>query len=199
MVRDGAESWIKPEMNGRERFEQLALPHLAAAYTLARWLVRSPADAEDIVQEAYLRAYRSFAGFDGGDIKPWLLTIVRNAALRWLHERKRAGNIISFDDAASRRGGDVLQDKSGICDRPGPEAVLIAAGERALVGAALADLAPLFREVLVLREIEALSYREIAAITGTPIGTVMSRLSRGRAALREILLTRRKKDEPDVM
>ena len=173
-------------------FEQRALPHMAAAHNLAFWLVRSKPDAEDIVQEAYLKAYRGFDGLEGEDIKPWLLTIVRNTAFRWLSTRQRAGNVISLDEAFSARIGDERGDGDRgqmqiASEEPSAEAMLVKADEHALVMRALALVGPVFREVLVLREIEEMSYREIADVIGAPIGTVMSRLSRARAELKQKL------------
>lgn len=155
----------------RRRFEALALPHMDAAYNLARWLSRSPSDADDIVQDAMLRAFRAFDGFRGGDIKAWLLTIVRNC---W----RSSG-------AAERRRGHTELDEELEADGAGPEDAADAASRRRRLDAALALLSEEFREALVLREIEDMSYREIAEITGAPIGTVMSRLARARALLRE--------------
>jgi RNA polymerase sigma-70 factor (ECF subfamily) len=155
----------------RRRFEAQALPHLDAAYNLARWLSRSPADADDIVQDAMLRAFRGFDGFRGGDVRPWLLTIVRNC---W----RSAGS------ATTRRGHTELDD--GLADAaPGPEDVAAQTGEQRRLDAMIARLPEDFREVLILRELEDLSYKEIADITGAPIGTVMSRLARARILLRE--------------
>ena len=159
----------------RARFEAQALPHLDAAVNLARWLARSPADADDIVQDAMLRAFRAFDGFRGGDIRPWLLTIVRNC---W---RTSAGN-------TRRRGHVPLPEEAGeaiVFDGPSPEAAAAQGDERRKLDAVIAGLPEEFREVLVLREMEDLSYREIAAVTDAPIGTVMSRLARARALLRE--------------
>jgi RNA polymerase sigma-70 factor (ECF subfamily) len=155
----------------RRRFEAQALPHLDAAYNLARWLSRSPADADDIVQDAMLRAFRAFDGFRGGDAKPWLLTIVRNC---WL----------SAGQATRRRGLTSLED-SMADEGPDPEETAIQAGHRRRLNAMIARLPDDFREVLILREIEDMSYREIAEITASPIGTVMSRLARARTLLRE--------------
>jgi len=155
----------------RRRFEAQALPHLDAAYNLARWLSRSPADADDIVQDAMLRAFRAFDGFRGGDAKAWILTIVRNC---W----RSAGT------ASKRRGHTSLEDKKLIADDD-PEGTAIQAGTRRQLDVLVAQLPEEFREVLILREMEDLSYREIADITDTPIGTVMSRLARARAILRE--------------
>jgi len=154
----------------RQRFEAQALPHLDAAYNLARWLSRSPADADDIVQDAMLRAFRAFDGFRGGDAKAWILTIVRNC---W----RSAG-------AASKRRGHTSLDENLAADDD-PEGTAIQAGTRRRLDVLVAGLPEEFREVLILREMEDLSYREIAEITGTPIGTVMSRLARARAILRE--------------
>jgi RNA polymerase sigma-70 factor, ECF subfamily len=173
-------------------FERLATPHMAAAYNLAFWLVRNRADAEDIVQDAFLNAYRGFGGFSGDDIRPWLMTIVRNAAYRWLGRRKRAGNVVSIDQAIAERGDGFASDE------PSAEARLIGEADRNSVLTALAGLPPVFREALVLREIEGMSYRDIAELTGVPAGTVMSRLARGRAELRKTLNTAMR-DQPDAL
>ena len=186
-------------MSSRTTFEQLALPHLDAAHNLAYWLVRSRPDAEDIVQDAFVRAFRSFATFRGGDIKPWLLTIVRNVAYRWLAGRKRARNVVSIEEAFAPRAGDSVGEAWIASEEPSPEALLIGAQERASVLTALAGLAPAFREVLVLRELEELSYNEIADVIGAPVGTVMSRLSRARGELRTQLGALIEKEEKDAM
>ncbi len=157
----------------RRRFEAQALPHLDAAYNLARWLSRSPADADDIVQDAMLRAFRAFDGFRGGDARAWLLTIVRNC---W----------ISAGRATRRRGHTVLDDEMAAAG-PDPEENAIQSGHQRRLQAMIARLPDDFREVLILREMEDMSYREIADITGAPIGTVMSRLARARAMLREFV------------
>ncbi len=156
----------------RQRFETLALPHMDAAYNLARWLSRSPVEADDIVQDAMLRAFRAFDGFRGGDIKAWLLTIVRNC---WLSAAK----------GRRRRPYASLEDQELPATEASPEETAIQAGTQRRMDVLIAQLAPEFREVLILREMEDLSYREIADITGTPIGTVMSRLARARTQLRE--------------
>ena len=156
----------------RRRFEAQALPHLDAAYNLARWLSRSPVDADDIVQDAMLRAFRAFDGFRGGDAKAWLLTIVRNC---WASAGK----------ATKRRGHTSLEDENLVAVETDPETSAIQAGNQRRLDVLIAALPSEFREVLILREMEDLSYREIADITGTPIGTVMSRLARARAMLRE--------------
>lgn len=186
-------------MTERARFEHLALPHMEAAFNLAFWLLRSRADAEDSVQDGYLRAYRGFADFKGEDIRPWLLKIVRNVAYRKLSDQKRATNVISFDAAISDRVTGETAALQVASEEPSAEDVLIGAGDRALVSEALAELAPVFREAIVLREIEAMTYREIADLTGVPIGTVMSRLARARAELRKILTRMLTRDESNAM
>ena len=183
----------------RGNFEQLAVPHLDAAHNLAYWLVRNRPDAEDIVQDAFLRAYRAFATFRGDDIKPWLLAIVRNVAYRWLAVRQRTSNVVSIEEAFNSRASDQSDQALAASEEPSAEALLIGAQERALVLDALAKLPPAFREVLVLREIEDLSYGEIADVIGSPIGTIMSRLSRARAELRVTLQTLMEKETKDAM
>jgi len=153
----------------RERFERMVLPHLDAAYNLARWLTRNDHDAEDVLQDAMLRAFRHFAGLRG-EARPWLLAVVRNACWSWL-QANRPADIEPLDDALA---DDAL---------PGPEAALARALDRRMLNEALAALPAQFREALILRELEDLSYGDIARITGAPIGTVMSRLSRARQAL----------------
>jgi RNA polymerase sigma-70 factor (ECF subfamily) len=186
-------------MTERTRFERLALPHMDAAYNLAFWLLRQRADAQDVVQDAYLRAYRAFSDVEREDIRPWLLKIVRNVAYRRLSDQKRVSNVISFDAAISDRVGGELPVLQIPADGPTPEDIMIGAGEQAVVRRALAELAPLFREAIVLREIEAMSYRDIAAVTGVPIGTVMSRLSRARAELRKTLTRLMMEDESNAV
>ena len=164
----------------RRRFEAQALPHLDAAYNLARWLARPPLDADDIVQEAMLRAFRAFDSFRGDNVKPWLLSIVRNCFLTAVRQtRRRRDEPIPSDDEL---GAD---DAAWAGDEPDAETVMIRADERRQLHEAVAKLPREFREVLVLREMEDLSYREIAQITGAPIGTVMSRLARARGMLKE--------------
>ena len=186
-------------MTERVRFERLALPHMHAAYNLAFWLLRSRPDAEDVVQDAYLRAYRGFRDFRGEAMRPWLLKIVRNVAFRRLSDQKRTSNVISFDAAVT----DSVTGSSSVLqlpvDGPSAEDRLIGAGDQAMVRQALAELAPIFREAIVLREIEAMTYREIAGVTGVPIGTVMSRLARARAELRKTLTRVMTRDETDAM
>ena len=157
------------------RFAAAVLPHLDAAYNLARWLVRDAHDAQDVVQDALVRALRHFDGFRGGDPRPWLLAIVRNAAFAWLGAR-RPGEVDVPEDELDA----ALADGAPPTD---PETLAIRRAERAAVDAAIAALPIAFREVVVLREFEEMSYRDIARITDVPIGTVMSRLSRGRHLL----------------
>ena len=175
-------------MRGREeldRFERLLMPHLGAAYDLARWLTRNDDDARDVVQEAYLRAVKSFERYRGGDARVWLLTIVRNACHTWL-ERKRgfpAPVGSPSDDPIAEIAGDPALE---------PEAQVIRAVDRKLLREALDDLPAEFREALVLRELEGLSYKEIADVADVPLGTVMSRLARARERLQRSLLARMK-------
>ena len=158
-------------------FEEAAMPHLGAAYNLARWMTRSDKDAEDVVQEAYLRALRHFNGFRGGDGRPWLLAIVRNTCYTWL-QRNRAPELqMSFDEEIyeARETGS------------SPETLLLREADVELVRAALEKLSPEFREIIVLRELEELSYKQISDVADIPLGTVMSRLARARKRLEEIL------------
>jgi RNA polymerase sigma-70 factor (ECF subfamily) len=185
-------------MSSASRFERLALPQLEAAYNLAFWLTRSRPDADDIVQDAYVRALRAFDGFRGDDIKPWLLAIVRNVAYRWLANRQRARNIVSLEETLAGTTAESPMDQLA-SDEPSAEQMMMGAVERDYVLRALAELPPAFREVIVLREIEGLAYREIAEVTGTPVGTVMSRLARGRSELRKELKKLIEKDEPNAM
>lgn len=163
------------------RFEQALLPHLGAAYNLARWLTRDAHDADDVVQEACLRAYQFFDGFHGGDGRAWLLKIVRNTCYTWLEKNRPREPMTTFDETTHSAGAPAA----------GPEAGLVAGEERELLRQALAELPEEYREAIVLREMEGLSYREIASVTGAPIGTVMSRLARARERLQEGLARRR--------
>jgi RNA polymerase sigma-70 factor, ECF subfamily len=166
-----------------ERFEQMLLPHLDAAYNLARWLMRSRADADDVVQESYLRALRFYQGFRGGDSRAWLLKIVRNICYSWVR-RNRSGADEEFDETVHTKD-EVHADA---------ESKMVSRTESERVSRALEALPETFREVLVLREIEGLSYKEIADVTGVPMGTVMSSLSRARQKLREQLQTPARKE-----
>jgi RNA polymerase sigma-70 factor (ECF subfamily) len=165
------------EQNQVASFEQLVLPHLDAAYNLARWLTHNQRDAEDVVQDACLRAFRFFPGFRGGDARAWLMKIVRNTCYTWLHVNRPLQDTMEFDENL------VPPDSHA----PNPEEVVLQNDSGTLVRKALEKLPPNFREVLILRELEGMSYREIADITGMPAGTVMSSLSRARGCLRQTL------------
>jgi RNA polymerase sigma-70 factor, ECF subfamily len=164
------------------RFRSVVLPHLADAYALARWLTGDRADAEDVVQEACLRAFRGIGGFAGVNARAWLLTIVRHAAYTWLGKNRSAALLVVDDlEAIERR-----QASSGGPNESSPEtpeAALIAKTDSARLEAAIAELPVTFRETLVLRDLQGLDYREIADVTKVPIGTVMSRLARARRRL----------------
>jgi RNA polymerase sigma factor (sigma-70 family) len=168
------------EQSSAVRFEEVALPHLPAAYNLARWLVRNDQDAEDIVQEAYLRAFKFFGGYRGGESRTWLLTIVRNTCYSWL-QRNRARELTESIDETH---------EDAALDFANPELRLVQDADTQMVRAALTELPIEFREVMVMRELEELSYKQIAAIADLPIGTVMSRLARGRKRLHSLLVTR---------
>jgi RNA polymerase sigma factor (sigma-70 family) len=164
------------------RFRSVVPPHLAQAYALARWLTGDRADAEDVVQEACLRAFRGIGGFSGVNARAWLLTIVRHAAYTWLG-KNRSGSLLMVDDLETV---ERQQASAGASPEQGPEtpeAALIAKADAARLEAAIADLPVPFRETLVLRDVQGLNYREIAEVTNVPIGTVMSRLARARRRL----------------
>jgi RNA polymerase sigma-70 factor, ECF subfamily len=160
-----------------ERFERVVLPFLDDAYTLARYLLRDEHDAQDVVQEASLRAFRYFDGFSGGDARAWLLAIVRNCSLNWRRRHRADERTVSFID-----GVDVPVDADHEAD-----ASSIESSERARVQRAVDALPAEFREVIVLREVQELSYKEISDVAGVPIGTVMSRLARARKRLAVLL------------
>jgi RNA polymerase sigma-70 factor (ECF subfamily) len=179
------------DITGLARFERSVLPHLDAAYNLARWLTRNDHDAEDVVQEAYLRAIRYFEGMKEADARPWLLTIVRNTCYTWL-EKNRPVELVALDDPASVSTEDESLGSSGGLES-NPEVVVLQSANRKLVNQALEELPVAYREVIVLREIEDLSYKEIAAVAGVPVGTVMSRLARGRLLLKGAIESRMRK------
>ena len=158
-----------------ESFEEIVLPHWNAAHNLARWLMRNPEDARDAVQEAYLRAFRFFDTFQGGDGKAWLLAVVRNTCHTWRRQRSRDASALSFDETAHSGAGHAPVQEQAAADRE----------DLAVLRTCLESLPLDFREVLVMRELEEMSYLEIAAVTGLAIGTVMSRLSRARKRLEE--------------
>ena len=152
------------------------MPHLGDAYSLARWITGSRADAEDVVQDACLRAFRAIGGFAGDNAHPWVLTIVRNTAYTWLRKNRPAAVLVVED----LEGVEAAQANTGDPDRETPETALIAKADAACLQAAIAALPTSYRETLILRDVQGLSYREISEVTGAPIGTVMSRLARGR-------------------
>jgi RNA polymerase sigma-70 factor (ECF subfamily) len=160
------------------RFEQVILPHLDSAYNLARWLTGNEHDAEDVVQDAYLRAAKFFDGFRGGDARPWLITIVRRACYDWLERNRPHQSLTVFDEELHSDQGEKLD----------PAQFALRQEDREMLRQAVSELPVEFREVLVLRELEGLSYKEIAAITSLPPGTIMSRLARARERLRDDLV-----------
>jgi RNA polymerase sigma-70 factor, ECF subfamily len=163
------------------RFRAVVLPHLADAYALARWLTGNPTDAEDVVQEACVRAFRGISGFAGGNARAWLLTITRHAAFTWL-SKNRSPALVVVDDLEEVERKELSRGLP-IEGRETPEAALIAKADASRLEAAIAQLPVPFREALVLRDVQGLDYREIAQVTKVPIGTVMSRLARARRRL----------------
>jgi RNA polymerase sigma-70 factor (ECF subfamily) len=187
-----------------QRFEDLFLPYLDAAYSLARFIARDPAAADDIVQESFLRAFRSFGSYRGGDAKSWLLAIVRNCSFDWSKANRRAAGVAADTGAgvstpaapAATEGATVGEpyaeslgrwipnpDELGDCTQDGPEIAVLRQSEIEEVRAMIRRLPEPFRATLVLRELEELSYKQIAEVTGVPVGTVMSRLARARQML----------------
>jgi RNA polymerase sigma-70 factor (ECF subfamily) len=169
------------EPNQLLSFEARVMPHMAAAYNLARWLTRNDHDAEDVVQEAYLRAFRFFDSLRGDDPRAWLLTIVRNTCFTWMEQNRKPTLVLNDNIAESNSS------------QSNPEELLAANIEASLLRQTLEELPLEFREVIVLRELEGLSYKEISAVTSVPIGTVMSRLARGRGRLQKLLRDRMQK------
>jgi RNA polymerase sigma-70 factor (ECF subfamily) len=166
------------------RFEQVILPHLGAAYNLARWLTHNDHDAEDVVQEAYLRAFKFFPRFHGAGGKAWLLAIVRNTCYTWLERNRPVEGTTLFDE----------EKHSPAAQPSGADAALLRGEQRDQLYRALAALSLPLREAIMLRELEELSYKEIAEIAGIPLGTVMSRLARAREQLEQELLRNRPKE-----
>ena len=172
-VCSAAESQLE-EKSKLALFEATVLPHLPAAYNFARWLLQNGGDAEDVVQESYLRALKYFAGYHGGDSRAWLLAIVRNTAYSWLQQNRSRQLTAPIDETT---------ESLAAADNQNPETIFLARIDVEELRQAVTDLPIEFREVLVLREMEELSYKEIAALCDLPIGTVMSRLARGRRHL----------------
>jgi RNA polymerase sigma factor (sigma-70 family) len=160
-------------------FEEMMLPHMDAAHNLARWLLHNEQDAQDVVQEAYLRAFKSFGGFHGFNGRPWLLTIVRNTAYTLLKKNRAVDLTTTFEEEIHGTGHDSVS----------PATILEHAEDSELIRNAMDELPTEFREILILRHQEDLSYKEIGEILKIPTGTVMSRLARGRAKLKEYLAT----------
>jgi RNA polymerase sigma factor (sigma-70 family) len=173
-----------PKDDPRRRFELLALPHLDAAYNLARWLTGNAEDAEDVVQEAYLRAYRFFDGFRGDNIRGWLLTIVRNYFHTWAKQNRSP----SLGFVAEMPEADSAEDERILWGEPqaDPETLLLRDIDHATVRQLMQRLSSDHRKILLMREVEELSYHDIAKLTGLKIGTVAARLSRARDALRAL-------------
>jgi len=164
------------------RFEQNILPHLDAAYNLARWLTRNEHDAEDMAQESYLRAFKFFEGFHGTDARAWLLAIVRNTCYTWLQQNRGRATMASFDEEIH-----TIENEAS-----NPARLVLKSDDREVLKEALEELPVEFREVVVLRDLEELSYKQVAEIANIPLGTVMSRLARARERLKRILCSRLK-------
>ena len=180
-VINGSKSQSAPleeEQDKLARFEQSIMPHMDAAYNVARWLSSNDSDAKDIVQEAYLRAFKFFSGFRGENSRAWLLRIVRNAFYDWLKQNRGDETNEPFDEE--------LHDT--VDERRGPDALLLEKADHELLHKAIGTLPVEFREILVLRELEGFSYKEISEVASIPLGTVMSRLARGREQLRSLLM-----------
>jgi RNA polymerase sigma-70 factor, ECF subfamily len=169
---------VSSDAEDRRRFEEAMLPHLDAAYNLARWLTRDEHAAQDVVQDTYHRALRFFHGFRGQDARAWLLAIVRNAAYDWLRKQRVWKDATQYDDELHGQGDESTE----------PQQLALQQANRQMVMQAVESLSVEFREVTVLRELEGLSYQQIAMVTGSPVGTVMSRLSRARIQLRKLLM-----------
>jgi len=170
----------RPQKEDLSSFEAVMLPHLDAAYNLARWLLRNEEDAQDVVQEAYLRAFKSFAGFHGSNGRAWLLTIVRNTSYTLLKKNKVVSLTTPFDEAIHVTGQESVS----------PATILEQVEDADLIREAMDELPAEFREILTLRHQENFSYKEIAEIIQIPVGTVMSRLARARGKLKECLAAR---------
>jgi len=166
------------------RFEAVILPHLDAAYNMARWMTRNTSDAEDVAQEAMLRAFRFFDSFRGENGRVWLMTIVRNTCLTWIRRQLPQQNSAEFDERLHTDLESALT----------PESEFLRQATSEQVRRAIEQLPPEFREVILMRELEQLSYKEIAAVTQSPLGTVMSRISRARAMLRQSIAGQRRRE-----
>jgi RNA polymerase sigma-70 factor, ECF subfamily len=165
----------------RRRFEMLALPHLDAAYNLARWLTHNDHDAQDVVQEAFVRAMHYIGGFRGDNARSWMLQVVRHTCYSWLKENRPA-EVLAFDESE-----DAIHEAAAPAAEE-PHSMAVRQADRAQINRAIAALPILYRDVLVLRELEDLSYSDIARIADIPVGTVMSRLARARGLMRQALM-----------
>jgi RNA polymerase sigma factor (sigma-70 family) len=174
--RIDGENNMAPGQDDHARFARLVLPHLGDAYSLARWITGNRADAEDVVQDACLRAFRAIGSVGDGSARPWVLTVVRNTAYTWLR-KNRPSAILAVEDLEDV---ETANAKPGDPDSETPETALIARADAASLQAAIMALPTAYRETMILRDVQGLSYREIGEVTGVPIGTVMSRLARGR-------------------
>jgi RNA polymerase sigma-70 factor (ECF subfamily) len=184
IMREGKTSAVTEDQQKARRFEQIVMPHLDSAYNLARWLTRSDADAQDVVQEACARAFKYFAGFDGQYANAWLLTIVRNTCYTWMKSNRPAEEAIALEDNAEEvDGNETAMQLSATGLGRSPEAMLIEKRDAQRLDELIGAMPPVYREVIILRELEEMSYRDIADIVGVPIGTVMSRLARARQIL----------------
>jgi RNA polymerase sigma factor (sigma-70 family) len=177
---------LTTEQHKQKRFQEATLPHLDAVYNLARWLTRNDDDAQDIAQEAYLRALKFFDGFHGDDARAWLLTIVRNTYYTWWKKNRSRVQEESFDEEIHGLGDSSTTLVDNI-SHSNPEVLLMQQASKQIINKALERLPAESREVIVLRELEDLSYKEIASIVEVPMGTVMSRLARARKLLRDQL------------
>ncbi|MGA7518199.1 MAG: sigma-70 family RNA polymerase sigma factor [Pseudolabrys sp.] len=174
-------------LDDNARFRSIVMPHIDEAYRLAHWLTGNRTDAEDVVQDASMRAFRAIRNYTGGSARSWVLSIVRNTAYSWLRKNRPAA-VVTVDDLEAV---ELEQASPGDRDGDNPEAALIAKADADQLRTAIAALPPVFRETLVLRDIEGLDYREIAQATEVPIGTVMSRLARARHRLIATLTSER--------
>ena len=174
--RIDGENNMAPGQDDHARFARLVLPHLGDAYSLARWITGNRADAEDVVQDACLRAFRAIGSVGDGSARPWVLTVVRNTAYTWLR-KNRPSAVLAVENLEDV---ETANAKPGDPDSETPETAVIARADAASLQAAIMALPTAYRETMILRDVQGLSYREIGEVTGVPIGTVMSRLARGR-------------------
>jgi RNA polymerase sigma-70 factor (ECF subfamily) len=188
LARKAVGSPMMDERLKARRFETIVMPHLDSAYNLARWLTRNDADAQDVVQEACLRAFKYFDGFDGQYANAWLLKIVRNTCYTWIKQNRPTEEAMPLDDNLDEVdcNDSAMQINASGLGRS-PESLLSEGRDARRVDELIKRLPPAYREIVILREMDEMSYREIADIVGVPIGTVMSRLARGRQMLQSAL------------